>query len=128
MKNTIKVNFADNTIEVEKSFLKKVSIYGTKEYNTLQNAKRENPGFIVKVVETKSKRKSHKGLTHEVMRNYIKNHDDDGSKLVAFELRIKGFDTNGLPLEHKKSYGDVKRWFFDQFPEVEAFYTTKTVA
>ena len=123
---SIKINFANNTIEVAKSYLKKGSIYGTKEYNTIQEAKRENPGFIIKVVETKSKRSSQKGLTHDIMRNYIKNHDTEGTKLEEFELRLAGMTVEGLPCGNY--IGAIKSWFLKEFPEVKTFYTTKTVA
>ena len=127
MKKEIRVNFETRTIEVSKSFSKKASVYGSKEYQALQSAKGENDGFSIKVLSgKKSNRITHKGLTYEVMRNYIRNHDSTGRMIELFENRLMGFTEEGLPCE--STYGAMKVWFFEQYPEVEEYYNTKKAA
>jgi hypothetical protein len=127
MKKDIRVNFETRTIEVSKSFSKKASIYGSNEYRMLNSARNDNEGFTVRIIDCKkTKRTSPKGLTYEVMRNYIKNHDSDGTILNAFESRLTGLTEEGLTFE--VSYGAIKSWFFAQYPEVEEYYNTKKAA
>ena len=127
MKKDITVNFETRTIEVSKIFNKKASVYGSKEYETLQKAKRDNNGFPIKIISgKKSNRITHKGLTYEVMRNYIRNHNSTGTMLQVFENRLMGLTEEGLPCEN--AYGAIKVWFFEQYPEVEEYYNTKKAA
>ena len=70
----ITINYKKNTLEITKSFEKKASAYGSREYNELANVRKEFPDFriVVKAAKTKS---TFKGMDYDFMREYIEKHD-----------------------------------------------------
>lgn len=117
---TISINFAKNTIEISAAFEKKASIYGSDAYRELMNAKHDFPEFTVEVVKPASKRKdTFKGLSEEYMENYIISHSgEESEQLKTFNiLRGKVDGENGITA--KASYGEIKLWFLNEYPEIE---------
>ena len=56
MKNTLRLNHAERTIVMDKTFAKfaaKAAIFGSDEYKMLQEARRDYPGYKVTVGKTK---------------------------------------------------------------------------
>ena len=119
--NAIRLNHRNRAIELTKSFDEKASRFGSDEYNALQIARRDYPNYHV-VVACRSKREdSHKGLTYEVMENYIKTHDNAEENLKVFnDLRSTSEEAKAFGVQ-PVSYGEIRAWFFKTFPEIEAF-------
>ena len=118
---TMKINEKKLTIEVTKSFYQKANRVGTPEYHELMEVRRNFPMYRVVVKQTKSK-DSFKGLTYAYMEKYILAHDDkEGSNMAVFnELRGKGDDAEGA-MADSMSYGEIKLWFLDTYPEIKNF-------
>ena len=114
---TLKINLRNHTIEMPtKKFANAASRYGTEEYNALQGARSDYPNFRVVLAKANAKRKdSLKGLNYEFMASYIKNHDEDGSILKAFN-RNRGLDSE---IPSSLTYGEIKAWFLKQYPEIK---------
>ena len=108
------LNYKTKTIELNKTEAKEASQFGTDLYNQLVKAKADFPNFEVKVVSPKGKRAdSLKGLTYEVMESYLANH---GSQEQIEEFNVfRSKDEFGKAFI---SYGEIKKWFLNQFPEV----------
>ena len=115
----------NNTIEITKTFAQKAARIGSPEYYELLKARQENPSCTVEIKQTKSK-DSFKGLTYEYMEKYIKAHDDkEGSNMAVFnELRGKGDDAEGA-MADSMSYGEIKLWFLDTYPEIKNFHESR---
>ena len=60
------IRYTTNTIEMTKKFAKAAEKFGSDEYKSLQEAKRDNPTFKVVIVSRKAteKKDSYKGLTY----------------------------------------------------------------
>lgn len=118
------VNYKEKTIELTKSFAKSASHYGTEEYKTLAEVRKDFPTYEV-IIKTSVKRKkdNFKGLTYDYMESYLK----------AKVTKEKGKETENLLKEfhnlrstenkvvRQASYGEIKAWFLENCPEIKDF-------
>lgn len=117
MKN-IKINFANNTIEISAKFAKAASEYGSSEYRELMAAKNDFPTFTVSVSKPATKKNnSFKGLTTAYMEEYIKGHDDEDGTIMNEFKTLRG--KNGSEISATATYGEIKMWFLNTYPEFE---------
>ena len=119
--NAIRVNRTNRTIEVSKSFDKAASRFNTREYEALQQVRRDYPDYRIVVKTTRTKADHFKGLTYGFMEKYIASHDDAEARMAEFnDLRGTSDEAQAFgAVAH--SYGEVKAWFFKTYPEFEAF-------
>ncbi len=109
------------TIEVSKSFDKAASRFGTREYEAMQQVRKDYPDFTVVVKTVRTKADHFKGLTYDFMEKYIASHDDAEARKAEFDnLRGKSEEAQLLGAA-ARSYGEIKAWFFKSYPEFEAF-------
>ena len=108
-KNTgYEIDFVNEQIVVTKAFLKAAGTLNTPEYNDLQNARRENPGFAIvqREVTKKEGKKAYRNLTYK-----------DSPILQQFD-KIRA-----LSKVQAGPYAYVKTWFLnlygDAFKEEE---------
>ena len=118
MNRNAKVNFNNNTIEITKAFAKKAANPNSDEFKELMALRGNLTGFEVVVkasVKKTNKKASLKGLNYGFMEQYIARHDDeDNSRMEEFKrITVKNDDTIST-----KSYGAVKKWFLEQYPEL----------
>lgn len=75
---------------------------------------------VVKTSTAKSK-ESFKGLTYEYMEKYIAAHDDEDKTIMAdYEmLRATSDEAESSSCRMASSYGEIKKWFFEKFPEIK---------
>ena len=112
---TINVNRKNNTIELTKTFEKKASKYGTEEYNDLQAVRRDYPTYkvVVRSSSKKARKNAMKGLDYDFMRGFIERHDNSEKNMGAFKRMIGESEDSVTTL----TYGEVKRWFLDQYKD-----------
>ena len=119
--NSVRINRNACTIEVTKSFDKAASRYGSEAYNALQQVRKDYPDFAVVVKTVRTKADHFKGLTYDFMEKYIASHDDAETRMAAFnDLRATSDEAVAFGAE-AASYGEIRAWFFKQYPEIEAF-------
>lgn len=132
----ITINAKKRTLEMTKAFEKKASIYGSEEYMILQAARKDYPSYkpVVKKVSTGDRMK---GLTFEYMENYIKTHNVDVAYVVENdenfeEVTVKaleafysmtGMNNSEDIITEQASYGEIKKWFLEVYPEVKRMAT-----
>ena len=121
----ITINNKKRTIELTKSFEKKASIFGTDEYISLQEARRDYPTY--KVVTIKSARgvKAHtfKGLTYDYMEMYIEKHDDEMKSKMAAYRNLRALDEDSeIAFAESCSYQEIREWFLNEFAEIAEFH------
>ena len=125
---TIIINNTARTIEINKTFTKAASKFGSPEYQQLQEARRDYPNYRVITVTQKTAKPEFKGLTYDYMEDYIKQHDDAGHTIMAEFLMLRGMSDAGKDADADAvDYGTIKDWFFQQFPAIEQFHKDRKV-
>lgn len=120
-KNTgYEIDFVNEQIVVTKAFLKAAGTLNTPEYNDLQNARRENPGFAIvqREVTKKEGKKAYRNLTYQNMKEYIAAKEGKDSPILQQFDKIRA-----LSKVQAGPYAYVKTWFLnlygDAFQEEE---------
>lgn len=124
---TITINRTNNTIEITKAFDKKASVYGSAEYNMLQNAMRENEGFSVVVAASrKANNNPFSKLSFDYMEKYIKLHDDENQSIMKEYLKHRALDEESiLNGGVSQSRDTICEWFVNQYPEIRDFHNKR---
>ena len=118
----IHINTKDQKIEMTKKFAENARCFGTLEYRQLQEVRHDYPMFTESIkYASRKKRDSFKGLTYEFMESYIEKHDEDGSIMEMFkDFRAQSDEAIAFGAK-SMSYGEIKSWFFKQYPEIAAY-------
>lgn len=113
-------NYEKKIIEMTKSESKSAGKVGTTEYEMLKELRSENPTFRIVIKASKS-RDNMKGLTVAYMKKNIEAHDDAEKTNMTIFNALRGLDADGNEIELARvaSYGELKMWFLDTYPEVE---------
>ena len=112
-------NLMTKKIEMTKTEAKAAGKPNTTEYNTLLELTNNFPGYQIEIVKTAAKKVDRfKGLDYNYMRDYIKSHNEE---LLKEFYTLRGLDENGkkVGMAAAASYGEIKMWFLEQFPEIE---------
>lgn len=135
MTNNITINHKDATIEINKKFEKAASCFGSREYADLQVVRTDYPTYRLVVKGNTKKRDGFRGLTVDYMKSYIEkklraraeeikkaNETDVKNEYEAVKenfFTLCGWDEEGNKQEFAAvaSYGEIKKWFLEQFPE-----------
>lgn len=119
------INVTAKAIEMAKSEHRAAHTYGTPEYKNLQEVRKAYPGYRV-VIKERKRTDRLKGLDVVYMEKYILAHDDAERSTMKVFYQLRGLDENGkkLPLAAAASFGELRMWFLNKFPEVENMNTT----
>lgn len=118
------INYTTNTIMMTKKFAKAAEKFGSDEYKSLQEARRDNPTFKVVIVSRKAteKKDSYKGLTYEYMEKYINTHDGAEAKMKEYK-NLRGLSEEAkAALAEPCSYNEVRAWFLKTYPAIAKFH------
>ena len=118
------IRYTTNTIEMTKKFAKAAEKFGSDEYKSLQEARRDNPTFKVVIVSRKAteKKDSYKGLTYEYMEKYINAHDDAEAKMKEYK-NLRGLSEEAkAALAEPCSYNEIRAWFLNAYPAIAKFH------
>lgn len=124
---TITINSKNHSIEMNKTFAKAASIFGTEEYNQLQVARHDYPNYRVTTIKQKGSavKTDFAKLSYKFMDDYVRSHGEE--KIEAEYRNLRGLNKNwekddkGIPAD----YPVVKDWFLNTFSEFEQFYTER---
>ena len=116
--NPIKIDRNEEQIIINSGFAKMADRYGSKEYRMLQKCRDDYPTFkvITRTINKKPNKESYKGLTYDYMRSYIEAHCPNPTIALAYfeELLLRG-----KCRKEGYTYGKIKKWFLNTFPEVK---------
>ena len=104
MRNYLKINFFNSTIEATTSFVKKACVYASSEYYMLMDAQKQHPTFRLNIIP--SKKRTAPVITYEFMREYIITHG-------ACEENLQELDRL---IFMQVPYFTIKKWFMEQYP------------
>ena len=122
MKNTLKIDFDEKLIIMDRTFAKNVTNTASAEYAHLQEVRKDYPKFTVvtRQIKKNPNKESYKGLTYEYMRFYIFTHEtaENRKKVLAdFEELVLISQCHS----QSKRYPVIKNWFLDKYPEIKEF-------
>lgn len=124
--NNLNVNMKNRTIEMTKKFAAASSKFGTEEYKTLQEVRRDYPSYKVVTITRKASRSdssAFKGLTYEYMEKYIAGHDDEEKTIMLEYMMLRGESEEAEDaFAESASYQEIKDWFLDTFPAIAEFH------
>ena len=127
MKNTLKINHANHTIVMDRTFARNANDTRSEEYAHLQTVRRDYPNYTVvqRHIRTNSNKNTYAGLTYEYMESYIMTHGTEETRMTNFkayqEMRIIA-QCQGKAFR----YPVIKSWFLDKYPEIARFGMTET--
>ena len=118
---SIRVLFDTKTIILSSAFHKKALVYGTPEYDQLQNVRRDYPDFVLTVRQFKknTKQEHYRGLGYEYMRKHIAKVEGNNAPAVLeeFESMVSISKCHSV----NKRYPIIKAWFLNRYPAVANF-------
>ena len=119
----ITVDEKNRTIAMSKKFAAAAKRFGSDAYNQLQDCRKDYPAYRVIVRCTSGKKRdSFKGLTYDFMEKYIASHDDGNGSIMKKFNDLRGTSDEAKDLEAgSMSYGEIKAWFFQQYPVFAEF-------
>ena len=120
-------------IEMTKTEAKAAGKPNTAEYNTLLELMKNFPGYQIEIVKSTAKKGDRlKGLDYDRMETYIKQHPldievemEDGKTetkpILEVFYELRGLDKDGkkVGMVAAATYGEIKMWFLNEFPEIE---------
>ena len=114
------INVSSKAIEMAKSEHRAAHTYGTTQYEELQEVRKAYPGFKV-VIKERKRTDRLKGLNEAFMAKHIKDHDDEQQTIWKEFCELRGMDENGKKkeLSGAASFGELRMWFLNRFPEIE---------
>lgn len=113
MINSTNFDRATNTFTITKKLYNASCKYGSEAYDFIEELKTKHPDCKIEVRKT-AKRDSYNGLNYKFMEEYInRNTKEDSNIRIEFQILRKD----------KANFLEVKKWFFEKFPEVKEFGT-----
>lgn len=128
MKNSIRIDFENGQLIMDRTFAKKATIPTSEEYKELQRVRKDYPLYRVvrRKIRTNPQKETYAGLTYHYMENYISSHETaenlDAVMAEYQELRL-------IAQCHGKGrrYPTIKKWFLKKYPAVAEFGVEKKV-
>ncbi len=122
MTNTLKINYTNYTIIMDRTFAKLAQDTRSPEYARLQEVRRDYPDFkvIQRSIRKNTDKKTYAGLTYEYMENYIMSHGTEEKRRA--NLRKYAEMRNVAECQGKRyRYPVIRNWFLDEYPEIVRF-------
>jgi len=119
------LDHTNGRIIATKDFLKHASVMNTEEYRTLVALRKDFPDYeiIRKTINQNDGQKRYKGLTENLMREYITAvHGMDSQDYALFNSYAKTAKAYGY------SFGVVKKWFLDHYDGFSVAGAMATIA
>ena len=122
MKNTLKIDFENSRIVMDRTFAKKVQNTNSEEYRHLQQVRKDYPTFAVvaRQIKKNPNKETYKGLTYDYKRFYIFTHEsaDNRKKVIEeFEELVLISQCHS----QSKRYPVIKKLFLNKYPEIKEF-------
>ena len=112
------INFTNNTIELTKTEMNEAKKYGSDMYNTVMEARRDNPGYRVVEVKTKKAKSDFANLDMKTIKNYVEKHGTDEQKQNFAFISKRTIGEDGEYCEAQPFF-QIKSWFLAEFPEIK---------
>lgn len=114
---SIRINYTERQIEVTAAYLKKASVFGTKEFKELKQVRESEPTFkiIAKTAKKNIKKNTYSNLTFEAMEAHIIKFETDEAGRA---MRLNEFsEIRKYAAARKAEYPLTKKWFLSNYKE-----------
>ena len=112
-------NISSAAIILSKAEAKAAGKVNTPEFKELNELRAAYPNFRI-VVRASKGNDNMKGLTVEYMKKYISTHDDENGSTMKIFNSLRGiYEDGATEFARVATYGELKMWFLDTYPEVE---------
>lgn len=117
MNGTLKIDHINKKLIMDSKFAKAQANVGSYEYNWLLDAHNNYPNYeiIQKTIKKNSKKRTYKGLKYEFIEKYIRLCGNAEENYEVYKTLRLLSECNG------SKYQTVRAWFFQTYPEVEAY-------
>ena len=112
------VNFEKNTIELTKTEMSEATKYGSKMYNAVMAARRDNPGYRVVEIKTKKVKSDFANLDLKTISSYVEKNGNDEQKANFAFISKRTIGEDGEYCEAQPFF-QIKAWFLAEFPEIK---------
>ena len=122
MTNTLKINYTNYTIIMDRTFAKLAQDTRSPEYARLQEVRRDYPDFKVvqRSIRKNTNKKTYSGLTYDYMEGYIMRHGTEEQRLANLQKFAELREIAECQGKRYR-YPVIKSWFLDQYPEIVRF-------
>ena len=111
----MKINYAEATLELTQKEATQAGKLGSPMCKQVNEIRKEFPSFKIIVDTTKKKASKNSKINYAAMERYISFHDDeDGTKMREFNALRNAKENGALT---SKSFFEIKKWFFEAFPD-----------
>lgn len=117
VKSPIKINFANQTIVISKSYAAKAAHINSPEYKSLTDVQSSYPSYkiVVREIKKNPSKNTYPNLTYSYMEHYISTHPHAAERMAEYnECRLRAEC-------HSMRYGHIKSWFLNAYPEIDDF-------
>jgi hypothetical protein len=124
----IRINDSKKVIEITKRLDKESAIFGSAARNFVNEAKKENPGYTVRVM-TKRKNSLSDRIKMKDILYYVEKHSGKESKEWKALEELRGTSVKELKeiydkgyifeVEETPSFPTIKKWFFNTYTELD---------
>ena len=122
MTNTLKINYTNHTIVMDRTFAKLAQDTRSEEYARLQAVRRDYSTFTVvqRTIRKNENKKTYLGLTYEYMEEYMMTHGSEEERRANLRRYA---ELREIAACHGKAYRYpvIKSWFLDKYPEIVQF-------
>ena len=112
------INFTTNTIELTKAEMREAAKYGSKMYNAVMDARRDNPGSRIVELKAKKTKAAFASLDMKFIKEYVEKHGSDEQKAAFTFITKRTVNEDGEYCE-AQSFFQIKSWFLAEFPEIK---------
>jgi hypothetical protein len=117
MNNNIRIDYAKKLVRISRAYEVAARDLNSPEHRKLMEFNGAGFTIEVKTARVNKRKVKHKGLTVKWMERFLISHKDRRYFIKDF------YDTKARYEGHPHYYAEMKRWFFNYFPELKA--TTK---
>lgn len=122
MKNTLKIDFDNKLIIMDRTFSQNVKNTRSDEYMHLQNVRRDYPDYsvVTRKIKAHPGKRKYDRLSYAYMEEYILKH---GTPEEVREALEKYRELREIARCHGKGYGYpiIKSWFINRYEEIRNF-------
>ncbi len=122
MKNTLKIDFNNKTIIMDRTFAARVKDTHSDEYTHLQTVRKDYPDYRVmtRTIKRNPNKITYSGLTYAYMEDYILSHGNDSEVQEALS-EYRRLREIAKCHGKGKGYPVIKKWFLERYKEIEEF-------
>lgn len=129
-KKNYSYDLLNNTLTITESFYKKSKVYGSPEFNKLRELLTENSGCKVEI--TPDTKKTYKGLTLALIREYIEIKDERETLRAEMSAVKKealvGKENVSEKMADKLAFPLIKKWFLKKFVDFSVSRAEKEIS